>query len=281
MVDQAKPKPSPSAAGAMLKRMGRIFRDEARLVPARDEAAVAAAGIHVNAERLQIADDKVGAIVGRRCQHAEGDRVDARDQNGAGVMGDVGDGRRLGLDEAEIAGALDYHRGGLARDLGAEVGKVRAPGLGIAGDGLHRRERLGEALQLRAPVGAHGLRHEDTAPAGDAAGHGRGAAGRRTGVVGGGRDHLHPHQLAHQALKLEERLVLAVVGIGAAAVGGEELAAMDDLVHDRRHVVLSAAGAAKVEPGPGTGLGCGRRSPRDAVAGPARREAPAASRAIP
>ena len=149
-------------------------------------------------------------------------------------------------------------------------------GLGVAGDGLHRRERLGEALQLRAPVGAHGLRHEDTAPAGDAAGHRRGAAGRRTGVVGGGRDHLHPHQLAHQALKLEERLVLAVVGIGAAAVGGEQLAAMDDLVHDRRHVVLRAAGAAKVEPGPGAGLVAGddllEMPPQVLLAGERRRQ---------
>ena len=202
---------------------------------------------------LQIADHQVGAVIGRRRQHAEGDRVDACDQHGAGLVGDIGNRRGLGLDEAEIAGALDHHRCGLARDLGAEVGKVGAPRRGIACDGLHGRHRLGEAPQLRAPVGAHGLRHEHAAPPADAAGHQSCAAGRSTCVIGGGRDHLHPHQLAHQALKFEERLVLAVVGIGAAAVGREQLAAVDDLVHDRRHVVLGTAGAAEVEPCPGAG----------------------------
>ena len=181
-----------------------------------------------------------------------------------------------GLDQAEVARTLDHHGRGLGRDLGAEVGEVDQPGRGIAGHGLDSREGLGEALKLRALIGAHGLRHQHAAPAGDAAGHGHGAAGGGARVVDGGRDHLHAHQLADQALKLEERLVLAVVRVGAAAVGREELAAMDDLVHDRRHVVLGAAGAAEVEPGPGAGLVAGddllQMPPHVLLAGQRRRQ---------
>ena len=209
--------------------------------------------IHVDAERLQVADHEVGAPVGGRREHAEGDRVHAGDEQGAGLVRDGGDLGGPGLDRAEVAGRFDHHRGGLARDLRPQVGEIDEAGVGIAGDRLDGGEGLGEAPELRAPVGAHGLGHQNATPAGNAAGHQHGAARSRAGVVGRRRDHLHAHQLAHQALELEERLVLAVVGVGAAAVGRQQLAAMDDLVHDRGHVVLGAAGAAEVEPRPGAG----------------------------
>jgi len=67
-------------------------------------------------------------------------------------------------------------------------------------------------------------------------------------------DAVQVQQLAEHAVELEAREVLAEVGVVAAAVGGDELGAVDDLVHDRRHVVLPAAGAAEVQEVDGRGV---------------------------
>ena len=48
-------------------------------------------------------------------------------------------------------------------------------------------------------------------------------------------------------LKLEDRLVLAEIGVGVAAVRGQELGAAVDLVADGRNVVLPAAAAEKAD----------------------------------
>ena len=73
---------------AMLSRQRRVLARVARLVARRDEAARAAAAVHVDAERLDAADDDVGAVGGRRREHAERDRVDADDGLGADRVGE-------------------------------------------------------------------------------------------------------------------------------------------------------------------------------------------------
>ena len=113
-------------------------------------------------------------------------------------------------------------------DLEAEPGRV----------GLHdlahlRVERLGE--------------HDPRAPGGvlrDVAGVGR----DREAVVAGRVRHVHPGQLADRRLVLEDRLQDALAHLGLVRrVGGQELAALQDRVDDRRHVVVVDAGAEERE----------------------------------
>ena len=70
---------------------------------------------------------------------------------------------------------------------------------------------------------------------------------RRRPVVDRRADHVHPDQLADHDLELEDRLVLAEIGIGVAAVGGQELGAAVDLVADGGDVVLPAAAAEEAD----------------------------------
>ena len=66
-------------------------------------------------------------------------------------------------------------------------------------------------------------------------------------VVGREADDVEVEQLAHHAGELEERLALAVVGVGIAAVSGEELAAAVDLVADGGNIVVIAARAEEAD----------------------------------
>ncbi len=83
-------------------------------------------------------------------------------------------------------------------------------------------------------------------PTGDAVCHhhrfGRGTAA----VVHGGVRHLHAGDERHLGLKLEEILQRALRHLGLIGrVGGEELAALDEMVDARRDVVAVGAGAEK------------------------------------
>ena len=89
--------------------------------------------------------------------------------------------------------------------------------------------------------------HEHPGAAGDALRHAEAAPGHVAPVVDGVGHAVQVEQLAELAVELEAGLVLAEVGVAAAAVGRQELGPVDDLVDDRRHVVLPAAGAAEVE----------------------------------
>ena len=89
-------------------------------------------------------------------------------------------------------------------------------------------------------------RHEHLVAARDAPGHAERAPGHVAPVVDGVGDGVVVEQFTQHAVELEAREVLAEVRVVAAAVGGDELGAVDDLVDDRRHVVLPAAGAAEV-----------------------------------
>jgi len=106
---------------------------------------------------------------------------------------------------------------------------------------------LAECLRLCQPHRAHRARVEHTLAAGDATRHAERPAGDVTPVVDRVGDRIEVEQLAELAVELEARLILAEVGVLATTVGADELGAIDDLVDDRRHVVLPAAGAAEVE----------------------------------
>ena len=113
-------------------------------------------------------------------------------------------------------------------DLEAEPGRVGLDDL------AHLRvERLGE--------------HDPRAPGRvlrDVAGVGRDGEA----VVAGRVRHVHPGQLADRRLVLEDRLQHALAHLRLVRrVGGQELAALQDRVDDRRHVVVVDAGAEERE----------------------------------
>ena len=149
----------------------RILARVALLVPRRDEPARAAAAVHVHAERLGRADDDVRAPGARRREHAEADRVDAGDRLRAGGAGELGDLRRVGLDDAEEGRALEIDGGGPVGELFAKIVQVDSPRLRVVRD----RDDLDVVPHLRrravvrgSPRGAPGRSRR-----GRAAGRGR------------------------------------------------------------------------------------------------------------
>ena len=165
----------------------------------------------------------------------------------------------VGLDRAEVAGALPVHGGVGVVELGLEVLEVGHAGLAVplveADLGAVRhRLRLAERARLHEAHRAHVRRHEHLVAAGDAPGHAERAPGHVAPVVDGVGDAVEVEQLAEHAVELVAREVLAEVAVVAAAVGAHELGAVDDLVDDGRHVVLPAAGAAEVQEVDGRGV---------------------------
>ena len=165
----------------------------------------------------------------------------------------------VGLDRPEVAGALPVHGGVRVVELGLEVLEVGHAGLAVplveADLGaVGHRLRLAQRARLHEAHGAHVRRHEDLVAAGDAPGHAERAPGHVAPVVDGVGDAVEVQQLAEHAVELVAREVLAEVRVVAAAVGADELGPVDDLVHDRRHVVLPAAGAAEVQEVDGRGV---------------------------
>ena len=224
-----------------------------------DEPGAAAAGVHVHAQRLDVAAGDVGAERAGRREHAERDGVDAVDGERADCVGELHDLGAVGLDRAEVAGALPVHGGVRVVELGLEVLEVDHAGLAVplveADLGAVRhRLRLAERARLHEAHGAHVRRDEHLVAAGDAPGHAERAPGHVAPVVDGVGDGVVVEQLAEHAVELVAREVLAEVAVVAAAVGAHELGAVDDLVDDRRHVVLPAAGAAEVQEVDGRGV---------------------------
>ena len=114
----------------------RVLVRVARVVARGDEAAGAAAARHVDAERLRAADDDVGAVVGRRREDAERDRVDADDRLRAVAARERRDLGRVRLDPAEEGGVLEEHGGGARREPLLEIVEVDAAGHRVVGDEL-------------------------------------------------------------------------------------------------------------------------------------------------
>ncbi len=153
---------------------------------------------------------------------------------------------------AEVARALPVDGGVAVVDLGAQVVEVDHAGLAVplveADLGARRhRLRLAQGADLHEAHRADVRRHEHRVAAGDAPGHAERAPGDVAPVVDRVGDAVEVEQLGEHAVELEAAQVLAEVGVVAAAVGAHELGPVDDLVDDRRHVVLPAAGAAEVE----------------------------------
>ena len=203
-------------------------------------------------ERLDVAAGDVGAEGAGRGEHAERDRVDAVDGERAVLVGDAHDLGAVGLDGTEVAGTLPVDGGERVVDLRLEIVEIDHAGLRVPvveADLGAVRHRLGLAQRacLHQPHRAHVRRNEHAVAPSDAPGHAERAPGDVAPVVDGVGDGVVVEQLTEHAVELKARKVLAEVRVVAAAVGADELGAVDDLVDDGRHVVLPAAGAAEVE----------------------------------
>jgi hypothetical protein len=156
------------------------------------------------------------------------------------------------LELAEVAGVLEVDRGGRAGQFGDQVGEVQ-PAAGRVADHLRNRDVARHVLGLTklvddgAALRSHVLGHQDLAAAGEPRCHAQGKAGRGAPVISGFHHDVVVEQLSHEAVVLEARLVLAQVGVAAAAVGGQELSPAGNLVADGRHEVGPAAAAQEVE----------------------------------
>ena len=194
------------------------------VVGAGDEADRAAAVVHVDAEALELAADEVGAVARRGFEHAERGRVDADDGERAARVRALGDRGRVGLERAEEGGVLEVDAGHVVAQCGIEGGEVERPGGRVARHVLDGHPSAAGARDDRAPLGREQRGHERSRPAGQAAGHQDRAGRGRAPVVGRLGDDVALDEVADHARELEERLQLAVVGVGLAVVGGEELA---------------------------------------------------------
>ena len=105
----------------------RVFGHESLGVGGGDEPRQAAAVMHVDPERLDVAADDVGAVARRRLEHAERDRVDADDGQRPGLARDRRDLERLRLDRAQKAGHLEVDAGGVVRQSVADAADVERP----------------------------------------------------------------------------------------------------------------------------------------------------------
>ena len=145
----------------------RLADDAARhasreLLAGREKAEARPAQVLIVAERLALAHGDVGALLTRRSQNAEGERVGDDDQQGAGVVGDLRRGGDV-LDAAEEARLLDDDGGGLGVDGGAQRRRRRTTAAVVGRHHGRRPQTAGLGGQHLHVLGVHSTCHDDLA----------------------------------------------------------------------------------------------------------------------
>ena len=191
--------------------------------------------------RLSLAERERRTVAPGRLQHAEGEQVDVRDGQRTGFGGRSDDVRRR-LEAAEEVRVLEDDagsvHGGTFQLL--EVGRS-APVRDL--DDLEPEPRR-VCLHDLAHLWIRRLRDDDLVAAGRVLRDVARVGGDARAVVAGGVRHVHPGELADGGLVFEDRLQHALAHLGLVGrVGGQELAALEDRIHDRRHVVVVHARA--------------------------------------
>ena len=235
--------------------------DLAHVLAARgEEAQVRPAEAERDAQRLPLAHDDVRAQRARRLEQAQSERVSHDAQQRAGGVNRAGQVAEV-LDLPEEVRVLDdehsrvfvehVHQVGQRGAASLIADELQAAPLVIgAGDGAILRVHTGAEDNL-APLAAkvridHGYR--------------LGQRGRTVVVTGVGRVHAGEH--THHALVFEDGLQRALAQLRLVGrVGGEELAAPQDVIHDAGHEVV--IGARAQEDGVVVGGDVGARQPAD------------------
>ena len=226
---------------AFTRGVGRLADDAARHAPDvvrahGDEPVVRPAVRLVVAGALPFADRNRAAVAPGRLEDSERDRVDVRHRESLGVVRDRCElGRRL--EAAEEVRLLEDDAGGVFGRL-ADVVRV-GDAVGVRNlDDLEPeagRVRLHDLPDLRVQR----LREDDLRPAGRVLRDVAGVRGHRRAVVPRGVGDVHTGELADHRLVLEDRLEDALAHLRLVRrVRGQELAAGEDRVHDRGHVVV-------------------------------------------
>ena len=206
-----------------------------------EEPVVRAAVAHGVARRLSLADRERAAVVAGGLEHAEADQVDVRDRKRSRLVRDGGEfGCRL--QTAEEVRLLEDHCRGIPRRLPHRAG-IRDSAVVRNLDDLEpepARERADDLAHLR--VGRLG--DDDAVAAGRRLGDEAGVGRHSRAVVARGVGDVHSGELADRGLVLEDRLQHALRQLGLVRrVRGEELAALQHRVDDRRDVVVVDPGA--------------------------------------
>ena len=150
------------------------------------------------------------------------------------------------FEDAEKIGRLHDHRGGFGIDRAFQAIRIHLA-----------RARKSDLVDAQAEIARVGLqhlaifrmqrpRHYDAMPPGQPLGHEHGLGGRRRAVPHGRVGDFHPGELAHQRLKLEDRLQRALADFRLIwRVGSEEFAALDQRIRDHRAQMVVDARAEK------------------------------------
>ena len=210
---------------------------------------IRAAVLRGDAERLALAGRDVGAVRAGRREDGQADRLDDRDEQGAGGMRQPADlGHRL--EQAEEVGLGGDDPGDRPVRVGQhplERGEVgRAGGLAVGDErDLLELEAAREVGPRRLPVvRMDAARDEDALAPGRPAGHQRGLGRGRRAVVVRRRDDVEVDQLGQQRLVLVDALEGALADLGLVRrVGRVPLAAQEELVDRRRAPVAVDARA--------------------------------------
>ena len=214
------------------------------LLAAGEQADIGAAELQPDADRLAFANDDVRAHLARRADQAERDRLgNDGDQQRARSVRRFGDRRQVG-DPAEDVGILDDDGAGLAVD-------ARDQPLGV-GFGAQLRQRrlervageLGHGLGDADIMRVDARRDHGLVPARDAVRHQDRFPHRRRAVVHRRVGDFAAEQARDLRLELEHHLQRALRDLGLVGrVAGQELAALDDVVDARRHMMPVGAAA--------------------------------------
>ena len=196
----------------------------AELVAGGEEPGVRSAEAHRHAEALGRPDRGVGAQLARRDQQRAGQQVGGHDGQPAGLVHRVDDRPEV-ADDARGPGVLQQHGVGVG---GGQVGgrvahhHVEAQWLG---PGCHHGDRLWVAL---------GVDEEDVARvAGRAPGQSHGLGGGGALVEHRGVRDLHPGEIAHHRLEVEQRLEPALADLGLVRrVGRVPGRVLEDVAED-------------------------------------------------
>ena len=199
------------------------------------------------AGRLALADRDRAAVRAGRLEHAERHQVDVRDRRARRPRSPP---RRA---RARARGSRGSSAAGRARPPRRPTPRRARPGSVTPSAVRHLDDLEAEARR----VGLHDLAHLRVQRLGEndlasgrcacfATKHGVG--GDRRAVVAGRVGHVHPGQLADHRLVLEDRLQHALAHLRLVRrVRGQELAAREDDVDDRRDVVVVDPGAEERE----------------------------------
>ncbi len=226
---------------ALARGVYRLADDASRHAPdellaRREEAVVRTAEGREVPGSLSFAERERGAVAARRLEHAERQEVDVRDRQRAGFRGS-GDEVRRRLEAAEEVRLLEDDGGGV-RGRALELARVRRPvAVGNLDDLEAEPGRVG--LHDLSHLRVRRLGHDDLVAPGRVLRDVAGVGGDDCAVVAGRVRDVHARELADRRLVLEDRLEHPLAHLRLVRrVRGQQLAALEDRVDDRRDVVV-------------------------------------------